>query len=302
VPQHVPRRVSYRPGRTSQRAPVARRDTFPVSDQRPLSDPGVESAGSGALPPVVAALAATGTPVRLVWTNELGGQTFEVADAAGRYFVKWTPASSGLDLGQEVARLRWAARYTPVPTVLDQGSDAAGSWIATAALAGENAVTTRWLADPGRAVTAIGTGLRALHEALPVADCPFSWSAADRIADARHRAGQLQPASWHREHRWLSVEQALDAVGRPPRVDRLVVCHGDACAPNTLLDARGGWTGHVDLGSLGVADRWADLAVATWSTEWNYGPGWSQLLLAAYGIEADPDRIRFYRLLWDLGP
>jgi kanamycin kinase len=24
----------------------------------------------------------------------------------------------------------------------------------------------------------------------------------------------------------------------------------------------------VDLGELGIADRWADLAVATWSTEW----------------------------------
>jgi kanamycin kinase len=151
-------------------------------------------------------------------------------------------------------------------------------------------------------VTAIGAGLRALHEALPVGGCPFSWSVQDRIADARHRAGQLDPTSWHPEHQRLTVHQALDALRRPPPVDRLVVCHGDSCAPNTLLDAEGSWIGHVDLGSLGVADRWADLAVATWSTEWNYGPGWSEALLAAYGIEADPARIRFYRLLWDLGP
>jgi kanamycin kinase len=251
---------------------------------------------------VVADLVAAGTPARLVWTNELGGQTFEVTDGAGRYFLKWTPAGSGIDLGSEVARLRWAGRFTPVPTVLDQGADAAGSWIATAALAGENAVAERWLADPERAVTAIGAGLRALHAALPVEGCPFSWSADDRIADAGRRAGQLDPTRWHAEHQRLSVEQALDTVRRAPPVDRLVVCHGDSCAPNTLLSADGAWTGHVDLGSLGVADRWADLAVATWSTEWNYGPGWSQPLLAAYGIEADPARMRFYRLLWDLGP
>lgn len=47
---------------------------------------------------------------------------------------------------------------------------------------------------------------------------------------------------------------------------------------------------------------WADLAVATWSTEWNYGPGWDKLLLQAYGLPPDPDRTRYYRLLWDLGP
>jgi len=79
-----------------------------------------------------------------------------------------------------------------------------------------------------------------------------------------------------------------------------VVCHGDACAPNTLLTVDGHWSGHVDLGLLGTADRWADLAVATWSTEWNYGPGWEQLLLDTYGIAPDPERARYYRLLWDL--
>jgi kanamycin kinase len=51
-----------------------------------------------------------------------------------------------------------------------------------------------------------------------------------------------------------------------------------------------------------VADRWADLAIATWSTGWNYGPGWESLLLEAYGVPPDPDRTRYYRLLWDLGP
>jgi len=44
----------------------------------------------------------------------------------------------------------------------------------------------------------------------------------------------------------------------------------------------------------------ADLAVATWSADWNYGPGWDRLLLDAYGIRPDPERTRYYRLLWDL--
>ncbi len=89
---------------------------------------------------------------------------------------------------------------------------------------------------------------------------------------------------------------------RPPPIDRLVVCHGDTCAPNTLIGDDGRCAGHVDLGALGVADRWADLAIATWSTRWNYGDGWEPALLAAYGIDPDPERTAYYRLLWDLGP
>ncbi len=58
--------------------------------------------------------------------------------------------------------------------------------------------------------------------------------------------------------------------------------------------------GVVDLGSLGVADPWADLAVAAWSTEWNFGPGYAAEVYAAYGTAPDEERIAYYSLLWDL--
>jgi len=79
-----------------------------------------------------------------------------------------------------------------------------------------------------------------------------------------------------------------------------VVFHGDACAPNTLLVDAGEWRAHVDFGSLGVGDRWADLAVMSWSTVWNYGPGWEATVYDAYGVEPDEEKIRYYRLLWTL--
>ena len=174
----------------------------------------------------------------------------------------------------------------------------------TSPVPGDNAVAERWKAQPERAVRAIGRGLRELHDALPVDDCPFSWSLEERLAEVKRRAaaGELVPLRWHPDHRGLSLQQALDALASAPLIDKLVVCHGDACAPNTLLAEDGRLAGHVDLGALGVADRWADLAVASWSTSWNYGPGWSDELLEAYGVAPDPTRLAYYRLLWDLGP
>ncbi|HLT83261.1 MAG TPA: phosphotransferase, partial [Phototrophicaceae bacterium] len=113
--------------------------------------------------------------------------------------------------------------------------------------------------------------------------------------------GRGGPATWSAEHRGLSVTDALAVLRDPPPVERPVVCHGDACVPNTLVDDDGAWVGHVDLGSLGVADPWADLAVAAWSTEWNVGPGYTDEVYAAYGAAPDRERIAYYRLLWDLG-
>jgi len=250
--------------------------------------------GSVAVPDPVRALA-DGAPVRPVWRNELGGLTFSIGDR----YVKWAPAGSGLDLGREAVRLRWAAAHLPVPELLGSGSAQSGSWLVTRAIAGRNAVDPRWQAEPEIAARALGSGLRALHEALPVADCPFSWSAEDRIAAVFER-GRLDPGEWHAEHTGQPVRRLLDRLADPPPVDRLVVCHGDACAPNTLLDSAGQVAGYVDLGSLGVADRWADLAVGSWSLEWNYGAGYQPLYFQAYGSEPDPDRISYYRLLWDL--
>lgn len=242
-----------------------------------------------------------GARLRCVWVNALGTMTFAVVGSDR--FLKWSPMQGEADLCGEAERMRWARRYATVPEVVDCGTAPDGSaWLLTGALEGTSAVAERWKAEPRRAVQALGEGLRALHESLPVARCPFSWSTEDRLSRALDRAaaGLLDPESWDQAHRGLTVDQALVAVSDPPPVDFLVVCHGDACAPNTLIGDDGHCTGHVDLGSLGTGDRWADLAVATWSTEWNYGPGWDRELLAAYGIAPDPDRTRYHRLLWDL--
>jgi kanamycin kinase len=130
------------------------------------------------------------------------------------------------------------------------------------------------------------------------ADSDGSWlAAARRAADAGH----LGTSEWEPEHLELGVEGAIAQAQNIPPADKLVVCHVDACAPNTLIADNGRWSGHVDLGDLGVADLWADLAVATWSTEWNYGPDWEPVLLGAYGIKPDAERTRYDRLLWELG-
>ena len=254
------------------------------------------------IPPAMRAVAGR-DDLRVAWVNGIGGVTCEYGDGLDRRFLKWSPAWS-VDLGPEVARLQWAVRYVRVPEVVDAGADGDGSWMVTLPLPGENAVTNRWRSDPAAATRAIGEGLRALHDALPVTPCPFSWAADERVADARRRAGagQIDAGEWLSSHAPLDLEAALAFVADPPPIDRLVVCHGDTCAPNTLIGDDGRWSGHVDFGTMGVADRWADLAIATLSTQWNYGPGWEQAVLDAYGIGPDEERTSYYRVLWDLDP
>lgn len=231
-----------------------------------------------AVPDTVSTLA-DGAALVPVWLNGYGGLTFRADD--GR-FIRWGPRNLETSFADEAERLEWAAPFTPVPRVIELGGDETHEWCVTAALPGLSAADPRWVAEPAAAVRAIGDGLRAFHDALPVAGCHFDWGVQQRLTDAAAR-GIRTP----------------DHLRTPPEIDRLVVCHGDACAPNTLIGADGTWSGHVDLGALGVADRWADIAVAAMSTGWNYGPGWEDALVEAYGLAPDPVRMTYYQDLWN---
>lgn len=223
---------------------------------------------------------AAGATLTPVWLNGIGGLTFRTDD--GRY-IKHGPRNAETSMRDEAERMRWARRWTVVPEVLDHGEDAHHEWLVTSAIAGTSAVSPRWNDEPETAVRAVGAGLRRLHDALPVDECAWTWDPASRIANARERG----------------VLIAAD-LRTPPPVDRLVVCHGDACMPNTLLDdADGRPIAHVDFAALGTADRWSDIAVASMSTVWNFGAGWDDVLIEAYGVEPDRERLEYYRRLWN---
>lgn len=223
---------------------------------------------------------AAGGPVILVWRNEVGGLTGRAEGEPGRY-IKWNPLGSGESLVAEADRLGWLAGRHPAPEVVELIETGDAELLVTRALPGRSAVDPMWVARADDAVRAIAEGLRALH-ALPTASCPFDWSVASRIESAASRG--------------VAVPEVLRSA---PPVDRLVLCHGDACAPNTLLDDRGTFLANVDMGRLGVADRWADLAVATMSFGWNYPDPNDDLFWDTYGIEPDPQRIDYYRALWN---
>ncbi|GAA3301803.1 aminoglycoside 3'-phosphotransferase [Dactylosporangium vinaceum] len=225
------------------------------------------------------------------------------------FYVKTTPPRRDDDLrfhpGNEAERLQWlAAQGFPVAEVVDVGGDDELMWLVTTALAGRSAAGP-WAPGEWPAVLdLVADVLRDLHD-LPVADCPFDRTLAVTLPLARLAAemGWIDLDDLDPQRRGRSVRQLLDelAATPSPAPEDLVVCHGDPCLDNFLIEPEAlTLAGILDVGRLGVADRWKDLAIARRDVTEQF-PGVGQVasthFLGRYGARHDAAKDRFYCLL-----
>ena len=150
-------------------------------------------------------------------------------------------------------------------------------------------------------VNALADFLVRLH-AIPVDACPFDSGhpVRRRLAWARIDAGLVDSDDFGDAHRGWSARQvgtAMEAM-LPLRFDR-VVTHGDYSLDNLLIED-GAVTGCIDVGRVGVADRYQDLAILH-DCLGAFGAVLQRRLFDRYGIAApDADRLRFHLLLDEL--
>lgn len=253
-------------------------------------------------------LPAHGASWEPVTTGESGAVVLHDRDH-GRY-AKLVPAAAGGDLAAERDRIAWLSE-TGVPTasVLDWRATDDGACLITSAVPGVPADQLD-AAALRRAWPTIAATVRELH-ALPVADCPFGGGLAAMMPLARTTAAEnrVQPEFLPVAMQQVPPAQILGRLEdelpqrRRQEGDERVVCHGDLCLPNILIDPDTmRVAGLIDLGRLGVADPYADIALLLA----NARETWPDEIIAQqaddefadlYGVDLDAERQHFYLLL-----
>jgi kanamycin kinase len=265
-----------------------------------VSDPGSPLPPPSA-PPDLARLAPGWSPSLANTSDGVTTWRLESPDGAVR-FAKVDTAGRYPTLDAEAERMIWAAAYLAVPRVVALERRDGATILLTDALPGRDGTDPSWRGDLPGHVRALGRGLRTFHDAVGEEWCPFRFDVARALDHVARRvgSGHVAPSDLHPEHAHHTAASALaELEATAPASEDLVVCHGDYCAPNVLRNGDK-VTGYVDLGELGAADRWWDVAVGAWSVCWNFGDQYEPLFYESYGIDPDPARIRFYRLLYDL--
>lgn len=221
------------------------------------------------------------------------------ADGRPALYLKIAESGALGEIAGEAARLRWLGDLgLPCPGVIDFVDDGAHGSLLMEALGGVDLASDAALSPLAR-VELLADALLALHR-VDIAACPFDHRLVTRIAvaGARMRAGLVDETDFDDRRLGRSAEDLFAELEmRRPSDEDLVVSHGDACLPN-FVAAQGRFSGYIDCGRLGIADRYQDLALARGSIVYNFGQDLVQPFLQRYGIDGlDPEKCDYYKLL-----
>jgi streptomycin 3"-kinase len=223
-------------------------------------------------------------------------------------YAKIASSERSADLAGERDRLLWLqGRGIAVPEVIDWREVEEGASLVMTAIPGVPAVELDG-EDLLKAWPSTARQLKSLHE-LPADQCPFDRNlslmfarAVDVVSRNAVNPDFLPPEDWDKPARELleRVERDLPLRLRQEADDR-VLCHGDACMPNFMVDPQTfQCTGLIDLGRAGKADRYVDLSLMianaeeSWATP-EQGERAFSILFETLGIDAaDRERLAFY--------
>lgn len=172
-----------------------------------------------------------------------------------------------------------------------------------------------YLTNPDKLVEFVAMGLKQLWQ-VDVSNCLYKTSRIEeRLKMARWNVenglvdtDNVEPETFG-EGGFANLEELLIWLENNRPKEDIVLTHGDFCLPNIFIDGNE-ISGFIDLGKMGPADRWQDIAIVLRSLKHNFEGKYfggrifcefePEMLLDKLGIEMDEEKNRYYMLLDEL--
>lgn len=237
--------------------------------------------------------------------GESGGAVFCLHGKADSpdFFLKHGVDTVADDITDEMTRLSWLAGRVPVPAIIHFVRSPVDAWLLMAAIPGKTAYQMLEASHDNHLaiVDALAAFLRRLHS-IPVSECPFNSDHTYRLAQARARidAGQVDVDDFDDARKGWTADQVWEALQcQLPFAPDPVVTHGDFSLDNLLMQS-GEVVGCIDVGRLGIADRYQDLAII-WNCLGEFDASLQQRFWQRYGIaDVDERKLQLHLLLDEL--
>lgn len=211
--------------------------------------------------------------------------------------------------------IAWVNGRLPVPQIQAYYVENQTAYTLMSRITGKMLCDEEYLNNPGRLIKLVAEGLKLLWS-VDVSNCPCGVSPLDE---------RLKAARWNVENGQVDLDNVEpetfgpDGFANPRELltwleqnrpeEDIVLTHGDFCLPNIFADDNQ-ISGFIDLGKMGPADRWQDLAIALRSLEHNFSGRYNDgksyfefepdMLLDQLGMKMDKEKNRYYMLLDEL--
>ncbi len=256
-------------------------------------------------PPAVAARLGTAS-----YRQEQIGRSDASVLVSDDYVLKIRPEGSRDTIDTQV--IRWLTGKLPVPEIAAHEVADGKDWLLMTRIRGRMLSDSSVMENPTLLLDCMAEALHLLWT-VDIRDCPFERTVGENLAHAEKtiQSGLFDPSDCEPEtfgpDGFESPVALLDWLKHHQPPAERVLTHGDFCLPNLFTDGRQ-FTGFIDLGNVGISDRWMDLALGWRSLKHNsdghYGRIYPRIdpddLFRAAGVPKDEEKLRYYILLDEL--
>lgn len=217
------------------------------------------------------------------------------------------------EIKNEYSIMKWLEQSEKLPHVLAYEQQEQQSYLLMSKMQGELSCDKQYMTRPEVLFRIVTEGMKWLWS-VDISDCPCNNTLAHKLKQAEFQVTHglvdlenTEPETFS-ENGFANPEALLQWLYENQPKEELVLSHGDYCLPN-IFAKEDAFCGFVDVGRMGIADKWQDIALCYRSLAHNfagkyngisYGTFDASLFFEMLGVEPDWKKIRYYILLDEL--
>lgn len=226
-------------------------------------------------------------------------QVFKIEKEENTYFLK--VSKKGI-LTKEYEKLKWLEGKLLVPKIELYELTDENEYLITESLEGEMVCSDYYLSNPDEGIKIIVEAFKNVYS-VNIENCPFDTSIDYKLElvenNVKNNLLNIDIIDKKVLDKFGSVENILKFLQDNKFYDELCFSHGDMSLPNVFA-SKDKFTGFIDVGECGKADKWFDLAICEKSIRRNYGEEYVQKFYDELGIKPEREKIDYYILIMEL--
>ena len=224
---------------------------------------------------------------------------FKITKNKKNYFLKITKKGY---LTSEKEKLSWLSGKLKVPKIVLYNVNDKVEYLVTEGLKGEMVCSKAYEENPKK-------GIKIIKEAfdnisfVDIKDCPFNVSIDYKLKlvenNVVNRLLNINDISVDVLKKFKTPDNILKYLKENKFDEEPCFSHGDTSLPN-IFAYKDKFSGFIDVGECGIADKWFDLAICEKSIVRNYGKEYVDEFYNELGIKRDKKKVESYLLMMEL--